>query len=130
MLQRFQSSECNSAHIIKSRLELHERWEVSLQVAIIGSGNVGMALAQALRRGGHQVVFGSRDPQPGQPDMLGIADAVRQADATILAVPFNAVADVVAAASGFAGRILIDATNPLGMDQGGLGLTVGFTTSG
>jgi 8-hydroxy-5-deazaflavin:NADPH oxidoreductase len=101
-----------------------------LHVAIIGSGNVGTALAQALRRGGHQVVFGSRDPQPGQPDMLGIADAVRQADATILAVPFNAAADVVAAASGFTGRILIDATNPLGMDQGGLGLTMGYTTSG
>jgi 8-hydroxy-5-deazaflavin:NADPH oxidoreductase len=115
---------------MKSQLQLHERWEVALRVAIIGSGNVGTALAQALRRGGHQVVFGNRDPQPDQPDRRGIADAARQADATILAVPFNAVADVVAAASGFAGRILIDATNPLGMDRDGLGLTMGFSTSG
>lgn len=101
-----------------------------MKLAIIGSGHVGNALAQALRRAGHQVVFGARNPRPDQPDTLGITDAAGQADATILAVPFDAVGDVVTAASGSAGKILIDATNPLGMTSDGLGLTLGFSTSG
>jgi predicted dinucleotide-binding enzyme len=102
----------------------------SMQIAIIGSGNVGTALAQALGRAGHTVVFGTRAPEPGKPDQTGIAEAVGGADATILAVPFGAVANVIAAANGFAGKVLIDATNPLGMVEGGLGLTMGFDTSG
>jgi predicted dinucleotide-binding enzyme len=45
-------------------------------------------------------------------------------------VPFAVAAEVIAAAAGFAGEILIDATNPLGVGESGLGLTVGFATSG
>jgi predicted dinucleotide-binding enzyme len=101
-----------------------------MNVAIIGTGNVGMALARALRRAGHQVVFGVRAPDPAQAGPRTIADAVTAADATILAVPFAAAADVIDAAAGFAGRVLIDATNPLGMGEGGLGLTIGHVTSG
>jgi predicted dinucleotide-binding enzyme len=101
-----------------------------LQVAIIGAGNVGRALAQALRRTGHQVTFGMRNPSLGNPDGASIAEAARGADATILAVPFGAAAEVIAAGSGFAGKVLIDATNPLGMGEDGLGLTMGFDTSG
>ncbi len=101
-----------------------------MNIAIIGTGNVGGALAQALRRAGHQVTFGARAPDPTQPDQLSIAAAVAPADATILAIPFAAAAAVIAAASGFSGRVLIDATNPLGMGESGLGLTMGHTTSG
>ena len=48
----------------------------------------------------------------------------------ILVVPFAAAGEVIAAASGFAGKILVDATNPIGMTASGLGLTAGFDTSG
>lgn len=101
-----------------------------MQVAIIGSGNVGSALADALGRAGHQVRFGSREPEPGQANQATFAEAARGADAVILAVPFGAAAEVIAAAGGFAGKVLIDATNPLGMGETGLGLTMGFDTSG
>ncbi len=101
-----------------------------MNVAIIGSGNVGSALAKALRRGGRQVTFGVREPDPDKPDQASVAAAVEPADATILAVPFAAACEVIASASGFAGRALIDATNPLGMGEEGLGLTKGHTTSG
>jgi predicted dinucleotide-binding enzyme len=101
-----------------------------MKVAIIGSGKVGRALAQALRRGSHSVTFGSRHPDPAHPDEAGIAESVSGADVTILATPFAAAADVIAAASGFSGRILIDATNPLSMTEYGLGLTMGHETSG
>jgi predicted dinucleotide-binding enzyme len=101
-----------------------------MHVAIIGAGQVGSALAGALRRAGHTITFGSRVPRPGRTDETTIADAVREADATILAAPFAAVAEIIAAAGGFAGRVLIDATNPLAMREGRLGLTMGFDTSG
>jgi 8-hydroxy-5-deazaflavin:NADPH oxidoreductase len=101
-----------------------------LNVAIIGSGNVGGALAQALRRTGHRVTFGVKSPDADKPDQLSVAEAAGRADATILAVPFAAAGDVIAAAAGFAGEILIDATNPLGMGEDGLGLTMSFSTAG
>ena len=101
-----------------------------MDIAIIGTGNVGQALGAALRRAGHRIVFGVRDIEPGNTDQLEIAAAVSQAGVTILAIPFEAAQDVIAAASGFEGRILIDATNPLGMGEAGLGLTMGHTTSG
>jgi predicted dinucleotide-binding enzyme len=101
-----------------------------MKVAIIGSGHVGQALAQGLRRGGHGVTFGARTPDPAHPDEAGIAEAVAGADATILATPFAAASDVIAAAGGFAGCVLIDATNPLSVTEHGLGLTIGHTNSG
>ena len=101
-----------------------------MQVAIIGSGNVGGALAGALRRSGHHVVFGVRSPRPDQPEELPVAQAANTADVAILAVPFGAAADVIASAAGFEGKILVDATNPLAMGEAGLGLTLGFDTSG
>ena len=101
-----------------------------MRVAIIGTGNVGNALATALCRAGNEIVFGARSPEAGAPDQRTIAEAVATADASILAVPFGAGAEVIAAAGGFAGKIVIDATNPLGMTDGALGLTLGYTTSG
>lgn len=45
-------------------------------------------------------------------------------------MPYGAAGNVIAAAGGFDGKIVIDATNLLGMVEGGLGLTRGFSTSG
>ena len=101
-----------------------------MRIAIIGTGNVGSALARALRRAHHTIVFGTRSPDFSDTDQAKIAEATANAEATILAVPFGAVGDVIAAAGGFAGKVLIDATNPLGMGSRGLGLTMGFSTSG
>lgn len=101
-----------------------------MKIAIIGSGNVGGALAQALRRAGHEIVFGVKAPAAGSVDETSVAEAARLAEAAILAVPFAAAGDVIAAASGFAGKILIDATNPIAMGEDGLGLALGSDTSG
>ncbi len=101
-----------------------------MNVVIIGSGNVGKALAQALSRAGHHVIFGVRSPAPGSSNEQVIGRAVAQADAAILAVPFAAVPDVLKSAGNLAGKVLIDATNPLGMGEEGLGLTLGFSASG
>jgi predicted dinucleotide-binding enzyme len=101
-----------------------------MRIAIIGTGNVGGAIAQTLERAGHTVVFGSRTPDSAKPNQVTIGKAVADAAATILAVPFSAAPEVITAADGFAGKVVIDATNPLGMGARGFGLTIGFTTSG
>jgi predicted dinucleotide-binding enzyme len=61
--------------------------------------------------------------------VASVAEAVRGADAIVLAVPFSAVPDALAAAGDLAGRIVIDATNPLRMGAGGLELSLGFSDS-
>jgi 8-hydroxy-5-deazaflavin:NADPH oxidoreductase len=108
---------------------MNER-SAKMNVAIIGNGNVGRALGQALALRGHQIIFGVRSPQPGSSSEKAIAEAIHQAHVTILAVPFAAVAQVIDSAGDLAGKVLIDATNPLGVVEGGLELTMGFTTSG
>ena len=101
-----------------------------VNIAIIGSGQVGTALARAFGRAGHTVIFGVRTPDASRSNERTIADASAGADVVVLAVPFDAVPDVVAAASGFPGKTVIDATNPLGMRNGALDLTLGFDASG
>ncbi len=103
-------------------------------IAIIGAGNVGKALAQRCRVAGETFVFGT--PEPAKYEslghdlrvaVLGVEDAIRQAAIVILAVPHAAAAGVVALLSDWEGRILVDVTNPIAPELGGL--TIGTSTS-
>jgi 8-hydroxy-5-deazaflavin:NADPH oxidoreductase len=98
-------------------------------IAIIGTGNVGSALGGSLARAGHSVVFAARDAAKaaetaaslGARSVATPAEAVAGADVVILAVPFSAAADVAAEiASGIAGTVVIDSTNPIKPDYSGL----------
>jgi predicted dinucleotide-binding enzyme len=75
-------------------------------IAILGSGNVGGALARRLELGGHTVRFGGRDA--GQS-----AAAVAGASAVLVCVPAAAAIDALRAAGDLAGHIVVDCTNPL-----------------
>ncbi len=101
-----------------------------MNIAIIGSGQVGTALARGFGRVGHTVTYGVRRPNARRANERTIPAAAAGADVVVLAVPFDAVPEIVAAASGFAGKTAIDATNPLGIRDGGLALHLGFDTSG
>lgn len=57
----------------------------------------------------------------------GIAAAVKLADVVLLALPYQAVADVLSEAGDLAGKILIDITNPITADY--KELLLGHTTS-
>ncbi len=107
-------------------------------VAILGAGNVGSALGRIWSGRGREIVFGTSDPKssriaqvlarmPGQARAVSHAEAVRAAGVVVLCVPWQAAKDVVAAADGFDGKILIDCTNPLAADLSGL--TIGLATS-
>jgi hypothetical protein len=106
-------------------------------IAIVGAGNVGMALGQALLRKGESVFFGVPEPEKyraavnalGSNARIGtVPEAVSDAEVVILAVPYAAAQQVARGVADWSGRILVDATNPL--KAGLAGLEVGQTTSG
>ena len=95
-----------------------------MRVAVIGTGFIGGVLGRAMAGAGHDVVFGTRNPDaggfdPGQGTVAPIAEALSGADAVVLALPGAAVGDL-AAAQGDAldGRLVIDATNQMGKPVG------------
>ncbi len=96
-----------------------------MKIAFIGYGNVGGALADHLQRLGHDVTLAARDPNSANvKDALAAnaalkvaapADAIRDAEVVFLATPFPAVeAAIKPLASGLAGKVLVDCTNPVG----------------
>ena len=108
-----------------------------MQIAIIGAGNVGLALGHALTRRGETVIFGVPTPARYRDavDALGpkaslttTIAAVTAAEIVVLAVPYSAVSSIAQSISDWQGRILVDATNPLA--PGLAGLAIGTTTSG
>ena len=106
-----------------------------MKIAIIGAGNVGATLGRRFAEIGHTITFGvPRPDEYADADLAGpamaVANAAKDADAVLLAVPYPAAKGVIDACGGLAGKIVIDATNPLGMTPEGLSLTAGFTTSG
>lgn len=108
-----------------------------MTIAIIGAGNVGMALATSLTGKGESIYFGVPDPKKyaatiaklGDKARIGnVSEAVAAAEIVILAVPYPAAAQVARSIPDWGGKILVDATNPLA--PGLAGLSVGTTTSG
>jgi predicted dinucleotide-binding enzyme len=90
-----------------------------VQVAVIGTGNIGATLGGALARAGHHVVLGSRHAQDVAPiegpTVADIPTALDGADVVLLALPGAAVAPFAAEhAAALAGRLVIDATNRMG----------------
>jgi predicted dinucleotide-binding enzyme len=86
------------------------------RIGVIGGGNIGATLADAWRRAGHAVVFGSRSPSP--PDTVAIADAIAAAEIVLLAFPGGAVPPFLAEhGAALEGRIVIDATNDVGGER-------------
>jgi hypothetical protein len=86
-----------------------------MKITIIGAGNVGQTLGSALRSKGHTVIYGSRDPASHtERNVRSVAEALIGAEVVILATPWIATeALVVQHADGLAGKIVIDATNPI-----------------
>jgi hypothetical protein len=113
--------------------------KTAMDIAIIGTGNVGGAIARGLKGKGHNVLLGARDPQAADVAALAIAtgatpklpaEAAAEADLIVLALPWGAAETAVKALGPLSGKTVIDCMNPLGMVAGALGLTVGHSTSG
>lgn len=97
-----------------------------MKIGIIGAGNVGQALATASVRAGHAVTITSSTAgeaervaaEVGATAAASNSDAVADADAVILAVPFDAVNAIAGElGSGLDGKVLIDVTNRFAPEQ-------------
>src|SRR4051812_21211430 len=105
-----------------------------MNITICGSGNVGRALAGGWKKAGHSVTFAARDPNGAKAaglkqDGYAVApqaEAARSADVIVLATPWDATAATIKALGDLAGKIVVDATNPL---TAKLELAFGFSDS-
>lgn len=110
-----------------------------MNIAIIGTGNIGTGLAKTFGRTVHGVVVAGAAPQDGQElasklsseqgiivQAADVVTAVKLAEVIFFAVPFGAV-EQIASAADFSGKIVVDVTNPIKEDFSGL--MIGFETS-
>jgi hypothetical protein len=91
-----------------------------MNIAIIGTGNVGGALARNWSRAGHTIFLGVRDQNAFKnPELLeekntslhSIKDAVKQADVILVAAVPQAVIDIAESMGDVSGKLIIDAMN-------------------
>jgi predicted dinucleotide-binding enzyme len=95
-----------------------------MKIGVIGSGDVGQVLATGFLKHGHEVAIGTRDPaklagwaKANPPGGVGtFAEAARFAEGIVLAVKGSVASEALAAAGAhtIAGKIVMDATNPIG----------------
>jgi len=113
-----------------------------MNIAVLGAGTVGRAIAGRLHELGHTVVVGTRDPQAtlarAAPDAMGIApfatwhsdhadvaratyaEAAGGAELVVNAIPGTAALEVLAlaGAENLSGKPLVDISNPLDFSKG------------
>jgi 8-hydroxy-5-deazaflavin:NADPH oxidoreductase len=113
----------------------------SLRVGILGSGDVGKQLGRGFAKHGYDVMLGSRDPAklepwrketPGKVSTGTFAQTAAHGEFVILALHGAATEAAIelAGAQNFAGKLVLDATNPLDFSHGmPPGLFLGTTDS-
>lgn len=104
-----------------------------MRIGIIGTGNVGSALAKGFIKGRHEVRMGSRHPDKAKiPAGLTVSEPlviVKWSELVALAVPYSAKEEVIRSVGSetFNDKILLDVTNAI---TPGFDLAIGFSTSG
>ena len=109
-----------------------------MRIGILGSGLMGGKLGTIFARAGHDVIFSyahseqklkrlarqaGGNAQAGTP-----SDAVRHADALLLAVPWSRVNDVLKQAGSVSGKVIVSCSMPMTEDDSEL--AIGHTSSG
>jgi NADPH-dependent F420 reductase len=100
-----------------------------MNIAILGAGAMAKGLAWSMSRAGYDVVVGARSIEKASDlaaeigrgvQAASIRGAADTADIVVVAVPFDAVRDTLAAAGDLTSKIIIDITNPMKPDFSGL----------
>jgi hypothetical protein len=102
-----------------------------MQIGIIGSGDVGLALARGFTEHGHQVMIGTRDPEKesiqswlvdaGDAGSVGsFQETADTRDLLVLALKGEVVEEVLSGLdqTQLSGKVVIDVTNPLDFSRG------------
>lgn len=96
-----------------------------MNIAILGTGNIGSTLGKKWAKAGHTVYFGTRNPQKSEIQSLVKSlgtnaraashdEAIRAAEVVLFAVPGNAMDETITSnASALKGKIIIDAANKI-----------------
>ncbi len=96
-----------------------------------GTGDQGRGLARRLARSGNRIIIGSRDAARavtaavtvGDPPLVtgaSNADAAREADIVIAAMPYEGHQPLLSSLAGpLAGKIVVDCVNPMAFDKRG-----------
>jgi hypothetical protein len=101
-----------------------------MRIGILGSGQVGQALARGYARHGHEVRIGTRQAEVAGLPTGSPAQVADGAELVVLAVRGSAAVDLVRSLAGeLDGKVLVDATNPLDAAAGAPRLFVGHTDS-
>ncbi|HEX7490772.1 MAG TPA: NADPH-dependent F420 reductase [Candidatus Limnocylindrales bacterium] len=99
-----------------------------MNVAIIGAGNVGRALATSFTRAGHTVTIASHDPEHAAAAATATgagfaktnAEAAKAGEIVVLAIPFTSAEDVAAEIrDAVAGKTVVDVTNRMSFGPSG-----------
>nr|WP_315593617.1 NADPH-dependent F420 reductase [uncultured Cupriavidus sp.] len=107
-----------------------------MKIAVIGTGKIGAAYANALAKAQIEVIIGDRHQEKAtalaqeigdQAQGTTIEKALGTASVAIMALPYQAIVDVVAETKGLNDKVLIDVSNPVNDDF--QNLVVGLTTS-
>jgi 8-hydroxy-5-deazaflavin:NADPH oxidoreductase len=110
-----------------------------MNIAIIGTGNMGEPLAALLAAAGNQITIGSRKADEakevaaklgGNAQGASIEQALERGEVVILAIPYGAILELAAREAtkkALRGKVVVDISNPLAADY--MSLTVGHTTS-
>src|SRR5438105_5265385 len=100
-----------------------------MKVGILGSGDVGKALARGFVSRSHDVMISSREPeklhgfvaeQKGRLKSGTFEEGAKFGELVVIATLFSGTKHAIelAGAANFAGKIVIDCTNPLRFDEG------------
>jgi len=114
-----------------------------MKIGVIGSGDVGRAIADGLVESGHDVMIGTRDTQKSElkswrkkhdkhKSLGSTTEAANYGDMAILAIAWHATEDVLSQIRPeLAGKVVVDVTNPLVYnDDEAPELSIGHTMSG
>ena len=109
-----------------------------IKIGTIGTGRMAGNLGKLWAATGHQIFFGSRDPQKAKSLAGSIgsnadggtpAEAIAFGEVILLAVPWTAAEETLKALGPFEGKILIDMTNPVKPSEAGMQLALDSATS-
>jgi len=102
-----------------------------MKIAIIGTGNVGGALATKWAKAGHEIFLGVRDLQNFKGQVLlenpntavfSVEDAVKKSEVILISTPAPSAVEVAKSLGDTTGKIIIDAMNIV-MGRGPIGYT-------
>lgn len=92
-------------------------------IAIIGSGNVGGALAQSFKLAGHTVLIGAKYPLSeksiklatmiGEDHFTSVGNAAQQAEVIIITTPPEAILSLIPQLGSITDKVIIDTTNSI-----------------